>query len=111
VIHRWQFEDGTSVRWTDRGSVLVSGAGPMAESVRVGIDLRAPVGVGPAPDGDVRLDPLSVWLLHKFLEQEARRLGANLVETSYVPAEQDMPSEAASILQRDSGEDSPGAVY
>lgn len=77
----------------------------MAESVRVGIDLRAPVGVGPAPDGDVRLDTMSCWLLHKFLEQQARRLGANLEETTYEPTEQDIPMEAASVLQRDSGED------
>jgi hypothetical protein len=83
----------------------------MAESVRMGIDFGAPVGVGPAPDGDVRLDPLSVWLLHKFLEQEARRLGANLVETTYVPTEQDIPPKAEEILARDSGEDSPGTVF
>lgn len=115
MIHKWEFEDGTTVRWTDKGSVLVAGRTPLAERVRAGVELGSPVDVGMAPGGDVPLDLLSAWLMNLFLEQQARRVGVQLETSTYAPTDADIPVDAAAILARDAAwaeqEPDPDAIY
>lgn len=118
MIHKWEFEDSTTVRWTDKGSVLVDGRSPLAEAIREATSFPlAWVDVGIPPCGDVKLDLMNVWLMHKLCEQEARRMGVQLVDTTYTPSGEDIPPEAAKIIARDdtwaesTKDDGPETVY
>lgn len=116
--HQWEFEDGTTARWTDNGSVLVDGRSPLAEAIRKATSFPlAWVNVGIPPCGDVVLNLNSVWLVHRLFVLEARRVGVELVDTTYIPSAKDIPPEAAEILAEratwvaSSHDDDPDTFY
>ena len=104
MMHKWEFEDGTVARWTNKGTVLVSGESKLANSIRESINfpvnLPCSVFVHHEAGGMVDLDMSSIWLVDRLMRNEADRLFLKIVSSTYTPRDEDMPPDAAEKVYR-----------
>ena len=104
MLHRWDFADGTVVRWTDSGSVLVDGDTKLAWWVQWGVNApsyrRPSIRVVAPPGGLVDVDFTNIWLVDMYLRLEALRLHVDVVSSTYTQRDEDMTPEVAAEVLR-----------
>ena len=118
MIHRWEFSDGTVVRWTSSGSLLVEGNSKLARGIKWRTEHPCQLGrvlVIPPPGGLVDVDLLSIWLVDAFLREDAMFYRVDLVSSTYTPKDEDMPPDVYNLVMRARAWPNkplpPGAVY
>ena len=105
MMHKWEFADGTVVRWTSKGSVLVDGTSALANDIRGDLNRieyePCQILVIPPPGGCVDLDLSSVWIVNEWLKWRGEEFRSiKIVSSTYMPKDEDMPPEAAELVQR-----------
>ena len=114
MVHKWVYSDGTVVRWTSKGSVLISGDTYLAKNLRWLFTKNPQYGVEilPSPSGDVPLDTASVWMVNRWLDDIVRYAWAwgprpfdyvdrqgSLVSSTYKPKDEDIPPRIAEMIR------------
>jgi len=73
MMHKWEYSDGTVVRWTSKGSILVGGESGFAKNLRHAFanDLATlTFGLEPSVTR-VPVDSTSIWLVNQYIEHYA----------------------------------------
>ena len=112
MLHKWEYSDGTVVRWTSKGSIVVSGETNLANNLREMLELRTTVDVFPSFSMEVPFDRSSVWLVDLWLhnivinrwawgpcpfDYSVREPGV-LVSSTYTPRDEDIPHHVVEII-------------
>lgn len=96
---------------TEKGKIVVSGDGPLAERLRL-FAVDDSVDVVPPPGGSVPLRADSDWLVDRWVRQWAGQLGVAPVTSDYEPSDDDIPDDARELLDaRADDEHVEGRVY
>jgi len=105
MMHKWEFEDGTVVRWTSKGSMLVHGDSDFADHIRGRIERASSwhgtyVAVHFEAGCLVKVDMSSIWLVDRLMRNEAMNRFVKITSSTYTPRDEDMPPEAAEKVYR-----------
>ncbi|MCL2825468.1 MAG: hypothetical protein FWD57_15865 [Polyangiaceae bacterium] len=132
MIHKWEYSDGTTVRWTNNGVILIGGDGYLAANLRSILDegVEPRIQIVSPPGGTIRLDRASLWLVDTWLRQTTIYAWAwgpiphdyvdrrgHLVSSTYTRSDEDMPPHVAKMVRdrnkwmAEHGGNQPGKIH
>ena len=100
--HTWEFSDGTNVQWTSDGTFFLESNTELTKDIQTALEVHEfepwGVRVHPPPGGTVDLDVSNIWIVDRFLELEAMRLGISVVASTYTRTDEHMPPEVSTLV-------------